>query len=84
MAENIVVEQISDETLLSDIANTRLELDAYTMLIKGYNILKGLPENVGKLAYKYQSTNFWEMRIKCKEFLTKLETLALDHNLEIH
>jgi hypothetical protein len=74
---------ISNEELLKDITNTKLELSAYVKLYQGFKILSELPENKGNNAREY----YWEYQKylnasdECNEFLVELKKLKLYRGL---
>ena len=71
---------ITNATLLEDIANTEKEVEAYRQLAEGYAILARLPENAepknGMYAMKYDS-----LYEQCRKFLGQLNKIKTERGL---
>ncbi len=74
---------VSNEELLTDIANTIKELEAYQMLVNAHRILADLPKNVGaiQLTHNLHADNYRNTEQKCAEFLRKLYELKAKRGL---
>lgn len=73
----MIGENVSNEQLIDDYNNTKLEAEAYEMLAKGYDILAKLPENAGAQArtHSFKADGFRNSAEACRKFLIKLEKL---------
>ena len=75
---------ISNEELLTDIANTIKELEAYQMLANAHRILAELPETTGanQRTHNFHADNYRNTEQKCAEFLRKLYELKAERGLQ--
>ena len=71
---------VSKQQWLIDIENTKKEIVAYDLLLKGYEILAALPENIesgATMSYKALGQEHFRHKEDCVEFLEKLERLNI-------
>lgn len=76
--------QVSNDTLLSDISWTEMEMVAYKELASGFSALAIIPENKesGKShEYYFQSTKYKHLEEECEQFLNKLLAIKLERGL---
>jgi hypothetical protein len=72
--------EVSNETLLFDIKNTEIEVQAYHMIAEGFKILSELPE----ADYKTNSINsrqYFDLEEACSEFLTEIVKIKFERNI---
>lgn len=76
--------EVPDIVLLTDYANTKLELEAYKKLSSGFATLSVLPENADKASLLYfQSEKYHRYHKECGELLAKLEGFMLKRGLPL-
>lgn len=74
---------ISNEELLTDIANTEKELSAYQMLANAHRILADLPESIGanQRMHNFHADNYRSTEQRCAAFLRELHRLKAERGL---
>lgn len=75
---------VSNDELIKDIYNTKLELDAYRKIADGFLTLSGLPENQGSMSekYFYEYKKYNGIAIECNRFLNELIKMKTDRGIE--
>ena len=79
-----MTEQVSDEQLLEDIKNTKIELDAYRKLHEGFEALALLPENAGSNKSKYvnEHVRYFDLMNQCHMFINRLMQIKKERGIE--
>jgi hypothetical protein len=72
--------EISNETLLFDIKNTELEVQAYHMIGEGFRMLSKLPESNFEEDSR-KSRWYFDTEKECSEFLTELLKIKAERNI---
>lgn len=64
----------TNEELLTDIANTEIERDAYAQISTGYRILAGIPDTTPRLKDEYTiaTRKYWVLMQGCRDLLANL------------
>ena len=71
---------VTNATLLEDIANTEKEVEAYRQLAEGYRTLASLPENDNQ-EYVNLARHYNSLCDECRTFLGKLNKIKTERGL---
>ena len=74
--------EVPDRQVLLDIETTKREFKAYNMLVDGYSILVGLPENENRQIDRLMIKKYSDAAEKCVSFLKFLESLKEERGIK--